>query len=313
MAGWTSDAIADLTGKTVLVTGANSGIGYEAARAFARRRATVVLACRDEQRGSAAIARIRAEIGDAKVTLSRLDLASQTSVHEAAQRFRDTHAVLDILCNNAGVMALPRSLTEDGFEMQLGVNHFGHFALTGLLLDRLLAAQSARVVTVSSVMHRVGHMRFDDLDGARSYQKWVAYSQSKLANLLFAYELQRLLASTALPAISVACHPGYADTNLQQVGPSLMGSALRGALYRTSNALFAQSAEHGAWPTLYAATEPSVRGGDYIGPRFGRGAPQKVSSSGASHDQETARTLWKISVERTGIDYAGLDGPSRSA
>jgi NAD(P)-dependent dehydrogenase (short-subunit alcohol dehydrogenase family) len=294
---------------TVLVTGANSGIGYEAARVFARKRAQVVLACRDRQRGDAAAARICAETPGAGVEVLPLDLAKQSSVREAAKRFADSHPRLDILCNNAGVMAIPHALTEDGFEMQLGVNHFGHFALTGLLLGPLLAAPAARVVTVSSTAHRIGRMRLDDLGAEAGFETWAAYGQSKLANLLFAYALARRFESKGCSAISVACHPGYADTNLQQVGPTLRGSAIAGALMRASNALFAQSAEQGAWPTLYAATSPDVRSGDFIGPRgLGgiKGAPHKTKSNNLSHDRELADALWNVSVERTGVDFGAL-------
>jgi hypothetical protein len=193
--------------------------------------------------------------------------------------------------------------------MQLGVNHFGHFALTGLLLGPLLAAGPSRVVTVSSAAHRIGRMHLDDLDAARRYEKWAAYGQSKLANLLFSHELQRRLQASHAATISVACHPGYASTNLQMVGPTLRGSGIGRAFYRVTNALFAQSAEKGAWPTLYAATASDVQGGDYIGPRGPgeiSGAPTKVRSSTASHESELAAALWKISVERTGVDYGAL-------
>jgi NAD(P)-dependent dehydrogenase (short-subunit alcohol dehydrogenase family) len=307
MAKWTLADVPELRGKTALVTGANSGIGFEAVRVLAMRGATVVLACRDPERGRAAVERVMAESPHARVELLALDLASLSSVRKAAAHVVDTHQRLDLLCNNAGVMAIPRRLTEDGFETQLGVNHFGHFALTGLLLGPLLVGDAARVVTVSSLMHRRGRMRFDDLEGADHYHKWEAYSQSKLANLLFAYELQRRLQGSSSRAISVACHPGYSSTNLQQVGPSLLGSRMRSAFYRLGNATLAQSAQKGAWPTLYAATSPEVKGGDYIGPRGPgelHGAPVKVGSSAASHDWELAQKLWAISVERTGVDYA---------
>ena len=212
-----------------------------------------------------------------------------------------------MLCNNAGVMAIPYARTAEGFEMQLGVNHLGHFALTGLLFERLLAAPAARIVTVSSSAHRIGRIAFDDLDRTRGYNPWRAYGQSKLANLLFAFELQRRLSARGLAPISVACHPGYADTNLQQVGPALRGSRVGAAFFRAANALFAQSAERGAWPTLYAATAPDVRGGDYIGPAGPgelAGAPKPVRARTSAYDLETARRLWEVSVARTGVDPA---------
>ena len=292
-----------------LITGANSGIGFEAARGLSRAGAHVVLACRDLDKARAAQARIRAEQPQASLEPLALDLSQLSAVHEAAARFSAAHERLDVLCNNAGVMAIPRSLSADGFEMQFAVNHLGHFALTGLLLGPLLRAAAPRVVTVSSSAHRIGRMHFDDLDGERHYQKWVAYGQSKLANLLFAYELQRRLSARCTHAISVACHPGYAATNLQHVGPALTGARVRALFYRVGNALIAQSAEHGAWPTLYAATAPDVAPGDYIGPCGPgeiAGAPAHVHSSRVSHDPELAERLWRISVDRTGVDYAAL-------
>jgi NAD(P)-dependent dehydrogenase (short-subunit alcohol dehydrogenase family) len=309
MAKWTASDVPDLTGRTVLVTGANSGIGFEAARVFARKGAQVVLACRHLQRGEAALQAICGESPAARLSLLELDLASLASVRQGAARFAAEHARLDVLCNNAGVMAVPRALSPDGFEMHLAVTHFGHFALTGLLIERLLQTGSARIVTVSSGMHRIGQMRWDDLEGQRRYHKWEAYGQSKLANLLFAFELQRRLQARGAGAISVACHPGYANTNLQQVGPTLHGSPVRVAFYRVANALFAQSAERGALPTLYAATAPDVRGGDYIGPDgVGEiaGWPRKVQASRAAYDAEAARRLWDVSVQRTGVDYRAL-------
>jgi NAD(P)-dependent dehydrogenase (short-subunit alcohol dehydrogenase family) len=244
-----------------------------------------------------------------------LDLSHLDSVRVAARHFASAHERLDVLCNNAGVMAIPRRESADGFELQFAVNHLGHFALTGLLLPTLLRTPSARIVTVSSSAHRIGSMRFDDLDGARSYHKWVAYGQSKLANLLFTYELQRRLAAAGARAISVACHPGYAATNLQHVGPQLTGARVAALVYRLGNALIAQSAEHGAWPTLYAATAHDVSSGDYIGPSgpgelFGK--PEHVRSSSVSHDAELARRLWQVSVARTGVEYAELESMTRA-
>lgn len=270
----------------------------------------MILGCRDSDRGQAALDRILHEKSDARVELLALDLADLARVRAAAVRVLDAHSRLDLLCNNAGLMAIPRTLTSDGYEMQFAVNHLGHFALTSLLLGALLASDAARIVTISSLAHRIGRIRLDDLDGERGYEKWQAYGQSKLANLLFAYELQRRLSARGARAISVACHPGYASTNLQQVGPRVEGSRVRAAFFKLGNAVLAQSAEKGAWPTLYAATADEVRGGDYIGPGGPgelAGAPEKVGSSAASRDLEQARALWNVSVERTGVDYALLD------
>jgi NAD(P)-dependent dehydrogenase (short-subunit alcohol dehydrogenase family) len=263
---WTAAAMPDLAGRTIVVTGGNSGIGYEAALELARKGAHVVLACRDASRGRSAAAAIESALPQASLEVMELDLASLASIHAFAEAFQGRHPSLDVLCNNAGVMAIPYRRTHDGFEMQLGTNHLGHFALTGLLLDRLLATDAARVVTVSSTAHRFGRMRFDDLHWESGYRKWRAYGQSKLANLLFAYELQRRLDAVGARCISVACHPGYAATNLQLAGPRMQGSSVMESLSSLANRVFAQSAAMGALPTLCAAVSPDVRGGDYIGP-----------------------------------------------
>jgi NAD(P)-dependent dehydrogenase (short-subunit alcohol dehydrogenase family) len=306
-AHWTADDIPDLSGQTVIVTGGNSGIGYEAALQLARKGGEVILACRDLRKAHAAIEGIRGARRDAAVEAVELDLANLASVHAFANVFRDRHRQLHVLCNNAGVMALPYRKTADGFEMQFGTNHLGHFALTGLLLDRLLETAGARVVTVSSGAHRMGKIRFDDPHWERGYRKWLAYGQSKLANLLFTYELQRRLDAAGATLIAVACHPGYAATNLQVAGPRMAGSAAMESLSEFANRLFAQSAAMGALPTLYAATAADVHGGDYIGPDgLGElwGSPKKVPSSARSRDPETARRLWELSERQTGVQYA---------
>jgi len=305
-APWTVERIPDLSGKTILVTGGNNGIGYEAARQFARKGAHVVLACRDGQKGHAARDAITSEHPESSVEAMQLDLASLASVRAFAKAYRTRHQMLDILCNNAGVMALPYRQTADGFEMQFGTNHLGHFALTGLLLDVVLRTAGARAVTVSSGAHRMGRMRFEDLQWARGYRKWAAYAQSKLANLLFAYELQRRLKLAKAAAISVACHPGYAATNLQVAGPRMAGSSVMEWLAWFVTQVVAQNAEMGALPTLYAGTAPGMRGEDYIGPDgLGemRGYPTKVQSNSRSHDREVAERLWQISEELTGVRY----------
>ena len=306
---WSPDDIPDQSGKTALVTGANSGIGYHAALELARRGAHVVLACRSEAKGQQALTSIQSRCPNASIELSLVDLADLSSVRAFCERTVSHHDRLDLLVNNAGVMAIPKSATVDGFEMQIGVNHLGHFALTGLLLERLLQSGASRVVNVSSLAHRMGRMNFDDLQASRKYDKGGAYGASKRANLLFTYELQRRLEAADAAAISVGCHPGYAATNLQQVGPSMTGSRIAKALMGASNLLFAQSAERGAWPTLYAATSQSVRGGQFIGPRGPgnlHGAPQPNRSSGASRDPDSMRRLWELSVDLTGVDYAAL-------
>ena len=311
---WTTAQIPDLTGRTAVVTGANSGLGYETTAALARRGAHVVMACRDRGRGEHALAAIDRTVSDASLSLATLDLADLGSVRGFAESFVADHDELHLLCNNAGVMAPPRRETADGFELQFGVNHLGHFALTGLLLDRLrMADGETRVVTTSSGAHRMGRLDFDDLQSERSYSRWRAYGQSKLANLLFTYELQRRLDRAARndPALagevkSVAAHPGWAATNLQTAGPAMEGSSLRERVASLANRLLAQSAAKGALPLLYAATDENVDGGDYIGPggRFEmRGHPVHVASSERSHDHATARRLWDVSEELTDVVY----------
>jgi hypothetical protein len=308
---WTSNDMPDLKGKTVIVTGANSGLGREAAHQLARADARVVLACRDLGKASGVVEAILAVHPGASVAVLELDLAHLTSVRGFAEKFLSQYGELHVLCNNAGVMAIPRRETADGFEMQLGTNHLGHFALTGLLLERLLATPGARIVTTSSTAHIIGRMNFDDLQSQQRYRKWGAYGQSKLANLLFAYELQRRIAARGADAISVACHPGYTATNLQLVGPRMEGSALAEKLADVSTRIFSQDVATGTLPTLYAAVSADVNGGDYIGPSdfFGSwGPPKKVESSARSHDAEAATRLWTLSEELTGVRHTALAG-----
>ncbi len=306
---WSAEHLSDLSGKTIIVTGANSGLGYVTTLELARKGAHVILACRDAGRADAATDRIRAEIPAASLSVSPLDLASLASVRDFAKRFRESHEKLDILCNNAGVMAIPKRETADGYEMQLGTNHLGHFALTGLLIDRLLATPRARVVNLSSTAHRIGKMRFDDLHWKRGYGKWRAYGQSKLANLLFSYELQRKLEANKADAMSVACHPGYAATNLQFAGPRMAESTTMERFFGVANRIFSQTASMGALPTLYAATSPALRGGEYIGPDgFAEtwGHPKLVRSSARSRDLAAAARLWQESESLTGVRYEAL-------
>ena len=306
--GWTSADIPDLTGRTAIVTGANSGLGLQTALELARHGAAVVLAVRDEARGATARGVIRQTAPGAEVLVRRLDLADLASVRSFAEAMAAERDDVDVLVNNAGLMAVPRATTADGFERQLGTNHLGHFALTGLLLPLLLAGTTARVVTVSSGVAQMGAMRFDDLQGERRYQRWRAYAQSKLANQLFAYELDRRARAAALPLTSVAAHPGYAATNLQ--GTSAKGNPIGQAMMSIGNALFAQSDAAGALPQLYAATAPDVQGGEYYGPSawFGlRGSPTKVAAPSQARDPAAAALLWTTSEELTGVTYPGLD------
>ncbi len=302
---WTVDDIPDLRGKLAVVTGANSGLGLATARALARKGAKVVLACRSQDKAEQAIASLMADLerlDEDQLEFRSLDLADLDSVRSFAEGIANTHGKLDLLINNAGVMALPYRKTAQGFEMQLGTNHLGHFALTGRLLPLLLAAPAARVVTVSSHMHRVGKIRFDDLHFERGYRKLAAYGQSKLANLLFTYELQRRLERARARVIAVAAHPGYSATDLLQRGP-------RARFFSLGNRLMAQGAEQGALPSLHAATAPEVQGGEYYGPgglMELKGHPIKVRSNRRSHDRAVAERLWSVSIELTGVDFDAL-------
>lgn len=251
---------------------------------------------------------IRDVAPETRLTVIELDLADLASVQEFAASFGDMHDELHVLCNNAGVMAIPRTETEQGFETQFGVNHLGHFALTGLLLDELRETDGqTRVVTQSSGLHENGEIDFDDLQSEHSYDKWDAYGQSKLANVLFAYELQRRLRAAGVEDVaSIACHPGYAATNLQQRGPEQEDSTLRLWSMQAANAVLAQDAETGALPMLYAATASDIEGGKYIGPggfQQMRGHPEKQRSSDRSYDETTAKRLWEVSAELTGVRY----------
>ena len=299
---WTTSDIPDQTGRVAIVTGANTGLGYYAAAALAETGAHVVLAVRNLEKGNLALARIVAAHPHADVTLQELDLSSLASVRAAAGALRRAYPRIDLLINNAGVMWTPKQLTDDGFEMQFGTNHLGHFALTGLLLDNLLPVRGSRVVTISSTGHRLrAAIHFDDLQWEHSYDRYAAYGQSKLANLLFTYELQRRLADHHTNTIAVAAHPGASSTELGRSAPSLLKP-----LFAVAGAVFFQSAAMGSLPTLRAATDPAVEGGQYYGPDgLGeqRGHPKVVSSSAQSHDEDLQHRLWTVSEELTGVTY----------
>src|SRR3984885_7203039 len=300
MAKWTAADIPDQTGRVAVITGANTGLGYETALALAEHGAHVVLAVRNLDKGKDAAARITAKGPRGEVALQELDLTSLESVRAAARQLRADHEHIDLLINNAGVMWTPKSTTKDGFELQFGTNHLGHFAFTGLLLDRLLPVAGSRVVTVSSVGHRIrADIHFDDLQWERSYSRVGAYGQSKLANLLFTYELQRRLAPQGT-TIATAAHPGGSRSELTRNLPPLL-TAVSSLLMP----LF-QGADMGALPTLRAATDPGVLGGQYYGPDGvgeQRGYPKLVASSDKSHDLDVQRRLWTVSEELTGVVY----------
>ncbi|MFX1255191.1 MAG: oxidoreductase [Promethearchaeota archaeon] len=308
---WTKFDIPELLGKVAVVTGANSGTGFEVTKALSAKGAHVVLACRNMEKGTKAIENIQKAIPNASLELIRLDLADLSSISAFTDAFNSKFNSLNILCNNAGVYQTPYLKTKDNFELQFGTNHLGHFALTGLLIDVLLKTKGARVVTMSSCVHILGKINFDTLneDNKKSYRPITAYFQSKLANLLFAYELQRRLEKAGANVISIGVHPGYPATNLQLTGPglnkSLFGKLIVG-IYKISNKIIAQSAEMGALPMLMAATSPDMSGGSYIGPSGVMGFwgyPKLVRSSKRSYDLGLAKKLWEISEELTRIKY----------
>ena len=300
---WTAADIPDQRGRVAIVTGANSGLGLATARELARAGATVVMSTRSTAKGDQAAASIRASVPAAVVEVAPLDLADLGSVREFAARAGAAHERIDLLINNAGIMAAPRRLTKDGFESQFGTNHLGHFALTGQLLPALLKAPAPRVVTVSSHLHRTGTMNFDDLQGERKYSRWGAYGQSKLANLMFCFELQRRATEAGAPLLSLAAHPGYASTNLQFAATDRFYEKAFGWI---GNRLLAQSADMGALPTLYAATAPDLPGGTFVGPggrKEQRGYPQVTTAARKAYDEDDWRRLWEVSEQLTGVQY----------
>jgi len=312
MTGWTTADIPDQSGRVALVTGGNSGLGYQAVLQLARKGAHVLLAARDHARGAAAVERVAADAPAGRAELAQIDLADLTSVERFAAAFLADGQGLDLLVNNAGVMAIPhRETTAQGYERQFGTNHLGHFALTGRLLPALVQRPGSRVVTVSSNMHkRASGIDFDDLQAERAYRPWPAYEQSKLANAMFVLELDRRLRAARLDVVSAGAHPGFAATNLQVSGPQSGGGGLMARGMGLATRLFAQPAHDGALPVLYAATAPNVHGGDYFGPD-GRGEmrghhPKRVQFSAAAHDEAAAARLWAVSEELTGVTFEAL-------
>ena len=294
---WIEKNIPDQAGRTIIVTGATSGIGYEAALFLVKRGAKVIIASRDERKCNEAAQDFKNQVKDCLVEAIPLNLADLNSVHKFSDTYREGHECLDTLVNNAGVMAVPkREMTTDGFEKHFGTNHLGHFALTGLLVDLLKRTTGSRVITVTSFFHRAGRLTFFNLNSEVVYFKWRAYGRSKLANLMFAYELSRILENDGGNPISVAAHPGYATTHLY---PS-------NALFNLINPFWGQSPQMGALPILYAAASPLTNSGDYIGPDgfLGqRGFPRKRKSSRASYNKDKAKRLWELSEELTGVSF----------
>lgn len=303
---WSVADIGDLTGRIALVTGANSGIGYETAQALAAHGAHVILACRDDEKARRARDKMESELKRSSLELLHLDLADLVSVRRAADGVLAGHARLDILVNNAGVMGTPYRQTADGFELQMATNHLGHFALTGLLLDRIVTTARSRIVTVSSHLHRMGRLRRDVAGGA-FHSTWVAYGDSKLANLLFTAELSRRLHAAGLPTLALAAHPGWTRSNLAGSGAALGNSRVRRKLARVAGSTLGQSTAGGALPVLCAATSSSVGAGQYIGPAhlFGLYGPPKVARpSRRARSAEAAAALWEASEELTGVHYS---------
>ena len=297
---WDSNDIADQNGRVAIVTGSNSGIGFETARALAHKNATVIMAVRNLNKGREAAERIRAESKSAAIEVMELDLSNLASVQKFAADFKENDSRLDLLINNAGVMVPPYTKTRDGFELQLGTNHLGHFALTCLLIDLIRQTPNSRIVTVSSLAHAFGKIDFDDLNWeTRKYKKWQAYGDSKIANLYFTYALQKKLGNGASDVTVAAAHPGWTATELQRHSP----------LTSTMNLFFAQNTAMGALPTLYAATAPDVKGGDYYGPsgfKEMKGYPKKVASIPLSYDEVIAERLWDLSEKLTGIGFPNV-------
>ena len=299
--GWDAGEVPDQTGRIAVVTGANSGLGLVTARELARHGALVVMACRNLDKGRAAQAEVAEAASGPKPELESLDLASLSSVRSFADRYTHAHDGLDLLINNAGVMAAPRRHTADGFELHFGTNHLGHFALTKLLLPLMEGREDARVVTLSSNAHKtVRRIAFENLNGDSRYFRWNAYGQSKLANLMFALELDRRLRASGSTVKSLAAHPGYSATNLQSAAAPLADRVVM----KVGNAVVAQSDEMGALPVLYAATEPGLEGGTYVGPdgiAEQRGYPKIVQPNRVARNEQTARQLWDVSAELTAV------------
>jgi NAD(P)-dependent dehydrogenase (short-subunit alcohol dehydrogenase family) len=296
---WTHDDIPDQHGRIAVVTGSNTGIGFETASGLAAHGAHVILGVRDTEKGAAAVDRIKAAHPTATVTVQQLDLSSLDSIRTAAHQLRTAHPRLDLLIDNAGIASAPHSHTEDGFERIFGTNHLGHFALTGLVLPSLLEAPGSRVVTVSALAHQQPRgISFDDLERTQSYNSWRVYGESKLANLLFTRELQRRLAGKN--TIAVAAHPGLSQSDLSRNAPRLQRTA-----FQLFEKALLQSTSMGALPSLRAATDPHVHGGEYYGParRGIRGYPILATPSRPAHDDTAAARLWQLSEELTEIRF----------
>jgi NAD(P)-dependent dehydrogenase (short-subunit alcohol dehydrogenase family) len=299
---WTADLISSQTARTFIVTGANNGLGYVTTRELARHGAHVIMAVRNATKGEEALRKLRAAQPDASLELRLLDLSDLDSIHAFATGIIANHVPVDVLINNAGIMMPPRSLTRQGFESQFATNHLGHFALTSLLFDTLKAGRDARVVTVSSTLHRRGFIHFDDLTGEQKYSPLAFYAQSKFANVVFGLELDRRLRAGRVPVKSILAHPGYSATNLQSTGPT----GLLKLVLKLTNRVVAQDVEIGALDQLYAAADLKAESGQFIGPDGrgeSRGYPTIVQPVESAKDSETGRRLWRVSEELTGVHF----------
>lgn len=304
---WNTDDIVDQINKIFVITGSNSGLGLEATKQLALKGATVILAIRNMEKGEIAVNKIKEIVPNAKLDIMHLDLSSLKSIHEFSDKFHDKYKQLHVLINNAGVMQPPKMKTEDGFELQIGVNHFGHYALTGLLFDIIKATPNSRIISQSSFAANMGKIDFNDLNHDKKYSRTGAYGQSKLANLLFIFELDRKLKENGITSVkSIAVHPGYTNTGLQQNGPSVNGKSFLFRIYSLTDKLFAQHVSMGVLPMLYAATAPDVESGDYIGPAKlmqTRGHPKRVKATKKAYIKEDAAKLWEISEEKTKVKF----------
>lgn len=310
---WTQQDIPDQTGKVVVVTGANSGLGFESSKILAGKGATVVMTVRNLQKGEDAKADILKTHPNASLDLMQLDVGDLSSVREFAEAFKAKYDRLDILLNNAGVMAIPRQETVDGFEMQLGVNHLGHFALTGLLLDVIVKTPNARIHNVTSSANLFGSINFDDLNSEKSYSRWDAYGQSKLANVFFTFELHKRLSAAGYDTIANVSHPGLVLGQLQENSMEQSGTGgIEGWFYRIARPLLAQDISMGVLPMLYAMTAPDAKGGALYAPRWfhHRGYPDEKKANKAAYDAEALRRFWDVSEELTSVKYDLLDKPS---
>ncbi len=303
---WSQENIADQSGKIVVITGANSGLGFESSRVFAEKGATVVMACRNLEKGKRAEADILKDVPDADLDLMKLDVGDLESVRQFAEAYKARYDRLDILCNNAGLMAIPRQETADGFEMQLGVNHLGHFALTGLLLDVIARTRQARIHSVTSTANFMGAINFDDLMGEKEYSRWGAYGQSKLANVFFTFELQKRLTAAGLDTIANVSHPGLVLGNLQQNSLEQSGTWYEGIGYQVSKLFLARDISKGVEPMLYAMTAPEAEGGVLYGPQYIHhlGPVAEVKANEAAYDAEALERFWDISEALTGVTFA---------